>query len=322
MLFLIALLGLLLSSNGGADVFRGAELRVAAATDPQVLVFETRLPVGIDVSARPRWPDGCRVTNEQHRTLGERQLLTFEVTCSVSPWQPGMAITLPWAVDGARLLRRQQGRILTTALRPRNGTITVPLGDDGAQVAGVASLGEGLWQGMVHIAIGWDHLSFVLLICLLVPARQLLFLITAFTLGHSASLALAFYEVLHLPIGPVEATIALSIVLLAREVLLPRERTDHMLRPFLVITCFGLLHGLGFASALEALGVSSTTRWPVLLGFNLGVEIGQLLFVGLILALLALCRWLDLATPARQVLSFSTGGLGAFWLIERLLSLG
>jgi hypothetical protein len=183
---------------------------------------------------------------------------------------------------------------------------------------------EMLWQGMLHIWLGWDHLAFVLCLCMLARGLELLALVTAFTLGHSLSLGLAFFEVVSIPVAPTEALIALSIVLVAREGLLARtesQRIGSVSRAALVVVVFGLVHGLGFASALGELGISPGERWPALLFFNLGVEIGQLVFVTALLTLGVALRPAVAAT-ARVAALYAAGIVGSFWLVERVAGYG
>jgi hydrogenase/urease accessory protein HupE len=138
------------------------------------------------------------------------------------------------------------------------------------------------WLGVGHILTGVDHLLFVLALIMIVPdRRRLIVTITAFTIAHSISLALATLQVVHFPGPPVEATIALSIVFVAAEIL--RRRQGHeglaVRKPWIIAFSFGLLHGLGFAGALAEVGLPQNAIPLALLCFNVGVEIGQLLFI-------------------------------------------
>lgn len=171
--------------------------------------------------------------------------------------------------------------------------------------------------GACHILAGADHL--LLLVGLLVLAdcaRRLLRTVTAFAVGHSLTLALATLEVVKPPSVLIEALIALSVVFLAREVVRPRKRLVRY-RPAIVAVVFGLLHGLGFASALREVGLPQGQLLLSLVSFNLGVELGQLLFV---LALLWPVRWLrrlDLA----PLVGYALGSVAMTWMIERCLLL-
>jgi hypothetical protein len=146
--------------------------------------------------------------------------------------------------------------------------------------------------------------------------------ITAFTLAHSLTLALATLGLVDVPARPVDAAIALSIVFLAAEILHARQGraglTYHW--PWLIAFAFGLLHGLGFANALTSVGLPQAEIPLALLFFNLGVEIGQLLFVGLFLSFSWAFRRLEIAWPARlePLPAYAIGTVASFWFMERV----
>lgn len=188
---------------------------------------------------------------------------------------------------------------------------------------------EYTWHGVVHIWIGVDHLLFVA--CLMFIARtprRLLLTITGFTVAHSITLALSALDLVRVPTPPVEATIALSVVFLAWEI--ARGNPDSLTQrlPVVVSVAFGLLHGFGFATVLREVGLPSTELPIALLFFNIGVEIGQILFVVALFAGYALLRVLarrptnadpdhvqSLAVPASYVI----GTVASFWMIERVV---
>jgi len=176
--------------------------------------------------------------------------------------------------------------------------------------------------GVEHILGGIDHLMFVLgLILILTTWRQLAFAITAFTIAHSITLALATFQVISVPQPPVEAVIALSIMFLATEYAHQLGGTKGWTsrRPWLVSFSVGLLHGLGFAKALSEVGLPQTEVPMALLTFNLGVEAGQLAFVGVVLALFFLGSKLVRRPPAwaKAATSYVLGSVAAFWFIQR-----
>lgn len=182
--------------------------------------------------------------------------------------------------------------------------------------------------GIEHILNGFDHLLFVA--CLIFIAgswRRILITITGFTLAHSITLTLAGLELVRVPIPPIEATIALSIVFLAREIALDRRDTLTWRYPIVVSSSFGLLHGFGFASALSEIGLPQTEIPAALLAFNIGVEIGQVLFVATIL----LVFWLiskclgaiqqgaaDWLNKIEKPMAYGIGGITMFWTLERV----
>lgn len=185
---------------------------------------------------------------------------------------------------------------------------------------------EFLTLGIIHILGGWDHLSFVFCLCFIAGGRKLIYLVTAFTLGHSISMALAFLEVVSFPVPPIEAVIALSILFVAREAWIIQfrqqrriyDRTGPFIGSAIIVSLFGLIHGLGFASILLGLGISKNEQITGLVFFNIGVEIGQLLFISLVLTLSLFLKKLSLWPLFLRASLIAVGSLGAFWTLERI----
>jgi len=182
-----------------------------------------------------------------------------------------------------------------------------------------SSFGFAKWVelGVEHILIGADHLLFVLgLVLLIATTRELLVTITSFTVAHSVTLGGASLGLFSLPSAPVEAVIALSIVLLAVELVRGDENSLSRRKPWLVAFGFGLLHGFGFAGVLGELGLPQDDIWMPLLGFNVGVELGQLAFVAAILFPVILLR--KAPAWARAIPPYAIGTVAAAWVIERV----
>ena len=177
--------------------------------------------------------------------------------------------------------------------------------------------------GVEHILLGIDHLLFVFTLLLLLEGwRRLLATVTAFTVAHSITLALATFGVLRVPGPPVEACIALSIAFVAAEII-HRQRGQEPLtwrRPWIVASGFGLLHGLGFASALQEVGLPQADIPLALLFFNIGVEIGQILFILAALPVIHVFRRLSRGLPASAsaVTPYLIGAVAMFWTMERI----
>lgn len=176
--------------------------------------------------------------------------------------------------------------------------------------------------GVEHILIGLDHLLFVACLIYISRTRKKLFMtITGFTLAHSVTLIMASTGVLSIAIVPVEAVIALSIVFLAIEIAKNNQQSISLRYPVLVSSSFGLLHGFGFASVLAEIGLPANEKVMALLCFNIGVELGQILFV---LALFTLA-WLGMKLSSaftmeklRFPVSYGCGVIATIWLFERL----
>lgn len=218
----------------------------------------------------------------------------------------------------------RDGRTLDHVLKPAQPKFTLSL----APAAGVA-VPAYLVLGVEHILIGIDHLLFVLGLLLLIgPNWRLVKAITGFTVAHSITLALAALGYISFPSAAIEALVALSILFVAVE-LMPARRAAGGLaqrRPWLIAFVFGLLHGMAFAGVLADIGLPPDAAPQALLLFNVGVEIGQLVFIGAVLGLMAAGRWLLRArhwtTPRWAALApaYLIGSLSAYWMIERTLA--
>ncbi len=209
-------------------------------------------------------------------------------------------------------------------LTPGNPSFTVPTQPNSLEIARAYLL-----LGVEHILSGFDHLLFVLALLLLVKgSRRILATVTAFTLAHSLTLAVATFGLIHVAGPPVEATIALSIVFIAAEIIQSRHGKPGLTErfPWVVAFTFGLLHGFGFAGALTELGLPQKSIPVALLLFNVGVEIGQLLFIAAIFALAVLARQItrrvDVPRPewAWAVPPYAIGIVAAFWVVQRVVT--
>jgi len=212
---------------------------------------------------------------------------------------------------------RLDGTVQTARLTPDQPYLTVLVAPTWLETAKTYFL-----LGVEHILGGIDHLMFVLALLLLIHNRwMLLKTITAFTVAHSITLAAAALNWMQVPQAPVEAVIALSICFAAAEaVRLDHGKFDLANRvPWIMAFAFGLLHGFGFGGALREIGLPQSDVPLALLTFNLGVEAGQLLFVGAVLALTAgINRLLALRIPRlREVTAYAIGSIAAVWFIQR-----
>ncbi len=257
---------------------------------------------------RSVWPEGCRDDSGVLR-CGEGGLRGRLGMEGVGKRFSAVLVKVYW-LDG-------QMRVYTlTAGQP-----SVQLygsADDRRGMGEIASAYTAL--GFEHILSGFDHLLFVLGLLFLVGFnRRLVLTITAFTLAHSVTLGLSALGWLVLRSPPVEATIALSIMLVAGEALHKRQTLSRRW-PALVAFLFGLVHGLGFAGALKQIGLPDNHLAIALLTFNLGVELGQLSVVLTAwLATWALAQWLG--SRARTTTLYAIGGVAAYWSIGRIVTM-
>jgi hydrogenase/urease accessory protein HupE len=184
-------------------------------------------------------------------------------------------------------------------------------------------MGTYIVEGMRHILFGADHLLFVLGLLLIVRNGWMLVkTVTAFTVAHSITLAIATLGYAQAPALPLNAAIALSILFLGPEIVRSwRGETSFTIRhPWVVAFAFGLLHGFGFASALTSAGLPRSELPLALLSFNVGVELGQLGFVALVLATERAFPILEIRWPrwAQALPGYTVGSLGAFWTVQRV----
>lgn len=258
---------------------------------------------------KPLWPEGCTAENNfvQCSEAGLGGKLTIK---GLGKNYSAAMIKMYW-LDG-------QSRAYTaTGSQP---TIRLYAAADDDNRGGVWAY---LHLGIEHILLGVDHLLFVLGLLLIVGQRWMLVkTITAFTLAHSITLAVATLGVAHVPAAPLNASIALSILFLGPEIVRCwRGETSFTIRhPWVVAFAFGLLHGFGFASGLAQLGLPSDEIPLALLLFNVGVEIGQIGFVIGMLLLARSFRLTELHWPKlmERLPGYAVGTLGAFWTIQRL----
>lgn len=217
-------------------------------------------------------------------------------------------------VDVLVRIALRDGRVITRVLRPDAPSFVFE-----KDTAGPAA--EGYFRlGVEHILFGIDHLLFVLALVLIVRSVRLLVeTITAFTVAHSITLGLATLGYVDVPSAPVEATIALSIVFVASEILRSRrgERGLTERAPWLVAGTFGLLHGFGFAGALSQVGLPANDIPLALLFFNLGVEAGQLAFVVVALGVIGVLRRIRFPEWAPDLAPYAIGSVAMFWVLQR-----
>ncbi|MEA2092177.1 MAG: HupE/UreJ family protein, partial [Campylobacterota bacterium] len=177
--------------------------------------------------------------------------------------------------------------------------------------------------GIVHIWVGFDHLLFVLALVLLsLNIKTLLYAITAFTLSHSITLAFGIFGIISVEILYVEAMIALSIVFLARELLIDKKTSFTRKNLGVVAFIFGLLHGFGFSSVLSSIGLPQDEIPLSLFSFNLGIEIGQILFIVCVSLILQVTKTYikKYENFIKKSIAYFIGALSSFWLIERVIS--
>lgn len=323
---------------------RGLALLAVATVLPAVAAAHPMSPSLLDLRETAAGPIAVTWKTPVQKALGTRLEPVLPAGCeALTPLrasEEGPALVQRWTVDcgAGGLIGRT---IAVSGIEPGGTDVLLHLGlADGRHMRSVLTAETPAWVvperehagqvftsylglGVEHILGGLDHLVFVLGLMLLVRSRRmLLWTVTAFTFGHSVTLSLATLDLVRLPPGPVEALIAVTIVLLGVELLrqLDGESGAFDALPTVVAFGFGLLHGLGFAGALREVGLPTGAIPLALFAFNVGIELGQLAFIALVLGAMALARpWLG-RVPVRLAAApaYAIGGLGAFWLYQRL----
>jgi hydrogenase/urease accessory protein HupE len=324
---LLALLLCSLAPSTPADVFRPAYLELREA--PPDAAGDARYDVTWKVPAlgesrlalQVRFPPGTRsVTPQRGMPIGNAYVERWQIVRSGG--LVGQQVSIEGIASGVSdvivRVEREDGTSQVERLAPQRTQFTV---------LAPASTGKVAWSygvlGVEHILGGIDHLLFVLALLLIVRGgRRIVATVTAFTIAHSITLVAATLGWVHVPGPPVEAMIALSIVFVAVEIVRGlRGRTGLTARaPWLVAFSFGLLHGFGFAGALAEVGLPEKAIPIALLTFNVGVEIGQLIFVACALGVRALLMRAPVArrTWIPYVAPYAIGGVAMFWVIERI----
>ena len=296
------------------------DLRESPTGDVAVMwkISALRAP-GVEV--RPILPASCRAQPDPVTTTEEGGGIVARWTVSCGPaglvgGRIGIAGLEGAKIDGLMRVTLADGRHFQTVLRAREPFATIP--ERPRQVDVVRAYAA---LGVEHILTGGDHLLFVFGLLMLVDTiGVLLKTVTAFTVGHSVTLSLAVLGFARLPSAPIEATIAASVLALAVELAREPASPTVMRRfPWVMAFAFGLLHGLGFAGALREVGLPSGEVPLALLAFNCGIELGQLVFIAVVLAARWALRRLDVRLPvwAYRVPVYAMGSLAAFWCIER-----
>lgn len=324
-MFVLLLVGVLRPAT--ADEFRPAYLQLTQV-DASTYDLLWKLPAldeATTLRLRPEFPAGTQVMTPVQSGFANGTA-TQRWRIAIDGGLAGQAVRFPDLaqnrVDVLVRLERLDGTTQLGRVLPLAPAFAFTASPGSLEVANTYTV-----LGIEHILTGFDHLLFVLALLILVTGtRRLIATITAFTVGHSVTLAAASLGFVQVPGPPLEAAIALSIMFVAAEILHSQQGRLGLTQryPWLVAVSFGLLHGLGFAGALAEVGLPPLSIPVALLFFNIGVEIGQLLFVLAVFALGAIARsalrdfdWRRLG-GLRRMPPYVIGAIAGFWFIQRV----
>ena len=305
-----------------AHRFAPSALDVRALANGEIsVVWKTPAQATSSVPMLPIMPENCELRSETPWfPEGTGKVLRQQWSCAVESLE-GQVL----GVSG--LAANQSSAVVSVRPRPEVFFQAVLTAEEPAfmvpeQRSGVATALHYLWLGAEHIAIGTDHLFFVAGLLLLVGwGTRLVYTVTAFTLGHSITLAMVSLGVVTNPEALIEWLIAVSIWVLAFELSNSEKRSRLWERPWYLAGAFGLLHGMGFAGALAETGLPQMYLPTALLFFNVGIEIGQLAFIalltvaGVLISKISKAGWLQLAPV------YLLGAVSTFWVLDRTGSL-
>ena len=296
------------------------EINQTAKTDYEILwkipVLDTRAP-----KISPVFPENFELKQSSEEFLIDAHIRKYQATFKEDLngkeiFIEGLSTTL---VDVLVQINLSESVSYTILLQPDNPKAIIPVEPNKWEVTKLY-----IKLGIEHILIGIDHLLFVLGLLLLVrDLGTLIKTITAFTIAHSITLGIAALDIFRMPQAPVEAVIALSILFLAREYLSLKNGKESLTakHPWVVAFAFGLLHGFGFAGALAEIGLPQKEVPMALFTFNVGVEIGQLIFIAAMILVGKIISLIKIPMPSWswKVLPYLMGIIASFWLIERTL---
>ena len=297
-----------------------------AETAPGSYSVAWKVPITVAATNIPEvsLPDGCRPLRPVTKTATAR---SQDFSCATDLSNERIAFSYPRYNPSVSTLvhfSRLSGESYTEVLSPDKSGWVVPASEDTWKVVRDYTV-----LGIEHILKGIDHLLFIVCLVLLAGTlRRVVITITGFTIAHSITLGLAALELVTVPAAAVEASIALSIVFVAYEIARGRRETLTWRHPIAVSSTFGLLHGFGFAAVLAEIGLPQTEVPAALLFFNIGVEIGQILFVlasvaiffaaRRLLAGLAEMRYHEALSLVQRPAGYIVGTLAMFWTFERI----
>ena len=260
------------------------------------------------------FPSICNETSKSLPELERKYLITYSsLVCESSLQGNELSVKgLSRMTDALISIRFSEGNKFEGLVSVNEPKLTIP-GETNLYPTSY------FWLGVDHLLSGIDHLLFVFGLIFLVQGMTILIkTITAFTLAHSITLGLSVFGVVNLPQATAEAIIALTLVYLALEI---GSKNKYLSTPWFLAFGFGLLHGFGFAGALSEIGFANDNLLFSLLFFNLGIEAGQLVILPVIGLIIWFFNKIKFERLSYKLSSYAIGGMGTFWLIERMIKI-
>ena len=260
------------------------------------------------------FPSICKETSKSLPELERKYLITYSsLVCESSLQGNDLSVKgLSRMTDALISIRFSDGNKFEGLVSVNEPKLTIP-GETNLYPTSY------FWLGVDHLLSGIDHLLFVFGLIFLVQGMTILIkTITAFTLAHSITLGLSVFGVVNLPQATAEAIIALTLVYLALEI---GSKNKYLSTPWFLAFGFGLLHGFGFAGALSEIGFANDNLLFSLLFFNLGIEAGQLVILPVIGLIIWFFNKIKFERLSYKLSSYAIGGMGTFWLIERMIKI-
>jgi hydrogenase/urease accessory protein HupE len=316
--------GLFIAPQSDAHRFAPSLLRIAeTSADEYRVLWKTPQKAASNTRLDPVLPESCiGVAESAPQLQGTGVLVVWNVSCSKSLIGDTIKVT-GLAENRASVMvmvELSDGRVFQTTLSEGKSEFLVPERPSTWEV-----FNQYLAIGVEHILSGLDHLLFVLGLLLLVgTGRRLFWTVTAFTLGHSVTLSLAVLGYLSFPVAVIEFAIALSIFVIALQLVPAKKSSGGLIgrHPWWLAAGFGLLHGMGFAGALTEIGLPPGEVPMALFSFNVGIEVGQILFLLAVIGVWRLGEGLIANSMQKRLHwapAYLLGGLSSMWCIERLL---
>lgn len=309
------------SVGSSADNMRPASLTIQA-------IDQTHMTIVWKVPTKQGNRLALEVVFDSHSQIVSPKQVNQQASAYIESWKIRRLQGLAGITVSIKGLNKVNTDVLLRIINTDKKTITAVLNADEASyilkgdITDQAIVSTYITLGIEHILVGFDHLLFVACLVFISRTRKkLLLTITGFTVAHSLTLIMAATGIINIPIIPVEAVIALSIVFLAVEIAKQKPNSLSFKYPVLVSSSFGLLHGFGFASVLAEIGLPKDERISALLCFNIGVEIGQLIFI---VGLGIFYYMIKLIKPSLKLenltlwVSYFSGSVAMIWLMTRL----